>query len=241
MKKTTVCFLVLASSLLGLDSRLAKADYYYSNNHLDQGYLARARYLCESVLEDDASQPQALWRIARIYLAMAEGRLSKTEKLATYEIALDYAEQARKIAPTSPDAQYIYGVILGRTAQERGILNFITQIKAMKSSFETALKLDANHTGALHGLGIWYAEASAFYPAWKEEAEKYLNKAIASDPNRTMPYITLAKFYVSEKRYAEARELLKRCLAVENPTEPAEFANYSGPEARKMLAEIQGK
>lgn len=241
MRKIFVFELILIAVLPALDSRLAKADYYYANNHLDSGYLAKARDLCNEVLNENPSDAQALWRIARLYLAMAEGKSSKKEKISTYETALGYAEKAKNADPGCADAYHWYGVILGRTAQESGIINFLAQIMTIKSSFETAIEIDPNHTGALHALGIWYAEASNFYPAWTQEAIRYLGQAIASDPSYTLPYVTLARVYIREKEYSQARKLLESCLAVPNPTVPAEFENYDRPEAQKWLKIIEGK
>lgn len=241
MRKIVVFDLILISILPALDSRLAKADYYYANNHLDSGYLAKAGDLCDEVLGENPFDAQALWRMARLSLASAEGKSSKKEKLSTYETALGYAKKAREADSGCADAYHWYGVILGRTAQERGIINFLAQIMTIKESFETAVKIDPNHTGALHGLGIWYAEASNFYPQWTQEAVRYLGQAIASDPSYTLPYVTLARVYIREKDYSQARKLLESCLAVKNPTVPAEFANYDRPEAQKWLKMIEGK
>ncbi|NLI98766.1 tetratricopeptide repeat protein [bacterium] len=104
-----------------------------------------------------------------------------------------------------------------------------------------ALTINPNHSGVLHGLGIWYAEASNFYPVWSKDAHDYLNKALKSDQNNSMIYVTLARLYIREKRFAEARKLLQKCLGLNNPTVPAEYYNYSKPESQKLLKQIEGK
>jgi Tfp pilus assembly protein PilF len=76
---------------------------------------------------------------------------------------------------------------------------------------------------------------------WTQEAVRYLGQAIASDPSYTLPYVTLARVYIREKEYSQARKLLESCLAVQNPTVPAEFENYDRLEAQKWLRIIEGK
>lgn len=90
----------------------------------------------------------------------------------------------------------------------------------------------------MHGLGIWYVEASSFYPAWSKDAHDYLGKALRADPGNSMIYVTLARLYIRERKFTEARKLLETCLGLKNPTVPAEFYNYSKPESEKLPAEI---
>ncbi len=241
MKKPLTAVLIICSFVFALDTRLSKADYYYSNSHQDRSYLSKARGLCSEVISENPRSSEALWRMARIKLAEAEGKTSKSEKLTVYESALDYADSAKTADSRSADAHYIYAVILGRTAQTRGLVDFLVQINKIKEEFELALKIDPGHPGALHGLGIWYAEASAFYPAWSSQAHDYLDKALRADPGNSMVYVTLARLYIREKKFAEARKLLETCLALRNPTVPVEFYSYSKPESERLLAEIEGR
>jgi tetratricopeptide (TPR) repeat protein len=239
--KALLTIFFLATSLAALDSRLERADNLYNNCHTDKSFLDEALALCNQVLNENSRDSEALWRMARLHMALAEDKPSKSGKLKVLETALDYADRARNADKSSADTHYWYGAILGRTAQEKGFINFLSQINEMKESFEKALELNPNHTGALHAMGIWYAEGSAFYADWKDEAESYLSRALRSDPNNTATYITIAKYYIREKQFEDARKALNTCLAVTNPTVPSEHYNYAKPEARRLLAEIEDK
>ncbi|MBD3285642.1 hypothetical protein GF359_04210, partial [candidate division WOR-3 bacterium] len=229
----TIMLLVQSVSLAVLESRLQKADYYYDNCHTDDSFLDEALTLCNQVLAEDSQDSEALWRIARIHMVSAEDKSTKSAKLEVLVTALEYADRARIADGTSADAHYWYGAVLGRLAQEKGLVNFLTQIKQMKQNFEQALKLDPDHSGALHAMGIWYAEASAYYAEWKDEAESYLTKALRSDPRYSATYITIARFMIREDRFSEARTALNTCISITNPTIPSEHHNYALPEARR--------
>ncbi|MBN2379855.1 hypothetical protein JXM67_08660 [candidate division WOR-3 bacterium] len=233
--------IVLSSTLSALDSRLEKADYLYNNCYLDESFLDEALSLCNQILSEGAQDSEVLWRVARLIMAFAEDKPTRNAKLEALETALDYADKARIADPTSADAHYWYGAVLGRTAQEKGLVNFLAQIKEMRECFERAIELDPNHTGALHAMGIWYAEASAFYTDWKDEAESYLSRALRSDPLNTATYITIARYYIREEKFTEARTALKTCLAVTDPAVPCEHYNYAKPEAERLLEEIEDK
>lgn len=237
----SIFFLFFPCFIPGYEDVFSKIDYYYNYSHLDSSYLEKGVNLCSEILKEQPDDAQVLWRIARLKLALAEGRPTSEQKLKCYEEALSYADKAKRKDPGSADAHYVYAVILGRTAQTRGFVDFIVQIKNIKDEFELALKINPNHCGALHGLGIWFAEASNFYPAWSSQAHEYLGKALRADPNNSMVYITLARLCIREKKYTDARKFLSVCLELKTPTIPSEFYNYSKPQALILIEEIKGK
>lgn len=224
-----------------LDQRLKKADYYFLNYHIDPTYLSKARTLCQQVLAQDSTDLEALWRMTRVTLQLGSQEPDKSKQIQLYEEGKRYAEKTKALYPNSPDAHHWYGISLSRIIQAKGAITAISLGKTIKASFEKALELDPNHRRAMSGLGIWYFEAPAIAGGDIDKSIFYLNKAISLDPNYTLNYVYLAKAYIKKEAYSAARDALRRCLAVKNPTSPAEFHLRDEPETQRLLVEIEGK
>jgi tetratricopeptide (TPR) repeat protein len=88
-----------------------------------------------------------------------------------------------------------------------------------------ALKLDPKHSGALHIMGVWNYEVMSlsgiarfmaknllggkvFGEASWDNAIKYLEQAVAANPNRITHHLALAEVYADRKMKDKAREQL---------------------------------
>jgi tetratricopeptide (TPR) repeat protein len=224
-----------------LDQRLEKADYYFLNYHIDPTYLSKARTLCREVLAEDSSDLDAFWLLIRVTLKLGTQEQDKSKQIKLYEEGKGYAEKAKILYPDSPDAYHWYGVSLSLIIQAKGAITAISLGKTIKESFQKALELDPGHRRAMGGLGAWYLEAPAIAGGDIDKSIFYLSKALSLDPNYTLNYVYLARAYIKKKDYSAARDALRKCLAVKNPTLPAEFYLHDEPAAKKLLAEIEGK
>lgn len=240
MKKILIVTLVFAAVLSALDSRLEKADYYYNNRHKDSSYKMKVYNLCKEVIAENSSDAEALWRMARIYCTFGDDRTVKKDKIARYERARSYAEKAKAANSSSADAWFWYGVSIGRIGQTKGVLNSLSLAGPVKKAFLKALSLDSKHTGVMDGLGVWYREVPGVAGGDLAKSVTYLKKGLSIDPNYTLLYVDLGETYIKQKKYAEARAQLNKCLAITNPTHPADVAEDKA-DARKLLAEIEGK
>ncbi len=242
MKRVVLCGLLIVAAVWAADARLSKADNYYQNRHKDyKGYTDQIYNLCKEVLSENANDAGALWRMARLYCLYGDDKTSKQDKLSRYETARGYAEKAKAADVKIPETHFWHGVALGRIGQTKGVLNSLSMAPGIKADFEKALSLDPKFTPAMDGLAIWYLEVPGFAGGDINKSISYLKKGIGIDPNYTLLYVDLAKVYVKQKNYSAAREQLKRCLAVTNPYNPADFYLEDKPDAQKLLGEIEGK
>ena len=241
MERTLVFSLLIFSALWAADERLENADNYFINRHRDTTYLSRSAELCEEVLKENPSDVEALWRMARNYSAFGYYESETFAKLAFYEKCKFYAELAKAADRSSADAHFWYGVGLSRIIQVRGLLQALSQGGEVKKAFQKALELDPNHTKAMGALAIWYLEAPRLAGGNVDRSIHWFKKGLFIDPNYTLLYVYLAKAHVKKKDYESARTQLNKCLAVKNPSCPADFYTQDEPQARKILKEIEGK
>jgi len=241
MKRILLCAVLFVTALSALDERLKKADYYYDNRHKDSGYSIKALNLCKEVLSENSSDAHALWRMARLYCLFGDNKTSKSDKLARYETARGYAERAKAANSALAEGHFWYGVALGRIGQTKGVLNSLNLAGPVKKSFEKALSINPKFTPAMDGLAAWYFEVPGFAGGDLDKSISYLKKGLSIDPNYTLLYVDLAKVYIKQKKYSAARTQLQKCLAVSNPSHPADFYLEDKPDAQRLLKEIEGK
>jgi predicted Zn-dependent protease len=242
MKRVVLCGLLLAVAVWALDARLSKADNYYQNRHKDyKGYTDQIYNLCKALLSEDANDAEALWRMARLYCLYGDDKTSKQDKLSHYEAARGYAENAKAANAAIPETHFWYGVALGRIGQTKGILNSLSLAGPVKDAFQKALSINPGFTPAMDGLAVWYMEVPGFAGGDLGKSIEYLKKGLSLESNYTLLYVDLAKVYIKQKKYSDARVQLQKCLATANPKNPADFILEDKPDAQKLLAEIEGK
>ncbi len=242
MKKVILVSLIAVVALFAADARLKESDNYYKNRHKDyKGYTNKVYALCKEVLDENPNNPQALWRLSRLYSLYGDNKTAKSEKISRYETARDYAEKAKANGVTIAESYFWYGVALGRIAQTKGILKSIALAGPIKQAFEKACSLNSNFVPAYDGLGAWYTEAPGFAGGDLNKAAEYLKKGLSKDPNYSLLYVDLAKVYIKQKKFADARALLDKCIAISKPTNPADFYLEDKPKAKELLAEIKNK
>ena len=105
----------------------------------------------------------------------------------------------------------------------RDRVKYATEIRSIALE---ALRLDANHPGALHVLGVWNAEVmrlngverffaknllggKVFSQASWKDAVTHMEKAVAVDPDRLTHHLDLAKVYLDVKDKTKAIEQLQ--------------------------------
>ena len=72
-------------------------------------------------------------------------------------------------------------------------------------------------------------------------SEEYLKTGLEIDPDYTVIRLDLAKVYIKQKRWLEAREQLVELVETTDPTYPADFVLDDKPEALELLEQIKDK
>jgi tetratricopeptide (TPR) repeat protein len=128
-----------------------------------------------------------------------------------------------KYGPNSSYAHYALAKALGRVAQTKGTMDKIKYGTAVHDEAHAALRLDSLNAGALHVLGEWNAEVMrlngfARFTARKllggavmgeaswDNAQRYLERAVALEPNRITHRLDLAAVYADRGETAKARD-----------------------------------
>lgn len=209
-----------------------------SLRHINAEYLKQSEKILLDVIAQDPQNMRAYWMLARTCDYLGDKAPDATERVRYYESGARNARQAIQLDSNCVWAHYWYTVNLGSIGECKGILNALTMVPEMKEECNRMLRLDPSNALALEVAGMLYAELPAFIGGSIDRAQEYLNRAIACDSNYTASYIDLARILIKKKDSSAAIPLLRKTLAVKNPTDAGENFMYDRPAALKMLQEM---
>ena len=144
--------------------------------------------------------------------------------------ALDYAQRAAELDPTSAVNRLSVAILHGRLAAYGGARDKVEHARRVREHAEAALALDPQYAWAHHVLGRWHVEmaelgatARAFAavlfgglpPASREEGIRFLEHAVALEPEAVAHRVELAFAYARAGRTDEARAAWTRSLELE--------------------------
>jgi hypothetical protein len=112
------------------------------------------------------------------------------------------------VNPRGADGHYVLAAATGRAALAVGSRERINYGKIVRNEALASLAIAPNHAGALHVMGMWNAEVmrlpgvlrfiarkflggEVFSEASWELAERYLERAVAAEPNRIVHHLDL--------------------------------------------------
>lgn len=208
--------------------------------------------LYKKALMADAYNYNLLWRIADNYIKlgiMAEG----DDKAAFYEKAVDYASKAIAADPEKIDGHAKLAIAQGRLALFKGGKVKVELSKSVKAEAEKALKINPNNDEALHTLGAWHREISTLPgilkvfakiiygglpQASKDEAVKYLEKAVAVNPKIIEHHLELGRCYMKVSKWDLAKKEWSLCLTL-SPLEA--YDKDFQDEAKSLFQEYKKK
>jgi tetratricopeptide (TPR) repeat protein len=196
---------------------IALGDSIYAQFKPDQ---ALAHYT--AAIGPDSSNYEALWKAARSEVDQAEVErdAARRDRLSKASEAL--ARRAIKVRPDDAEAHFHLARALGRRALSVGVRDRVKFATEIRAEAVEALRLDPNHPGALHVMGVWNAEVMrlngvqrffaknvlggrVFGEASWERAVSYMEKSIAVDPDRIVHHLDLGKIYADLGDKAKAR------------------------------------
>jgi tetratricopeptide (TPR) repeat protein len=166
----------------------------------------------EAAVADDSSSYDALWKASRSLADLAEYEPDKEKRKDMYRRAEALARRAVAVKPSDAEAHFHLARALGRVALSHGPKDRVKYGKAVREEALEALRLDPNHPGALHVMGMWHAEvrrlpgiarffAKSFLggkilgSARWDEAVRLLSRAVEVDPQRLAHHLDLARIY----------------------------------------------
>ena len=183
----------------------------------------------EAALATEARSYDALVRASAVAIDAGEATSDGTRRTALFKSGEQYARRAVEVRPGEAEGHFALARALGRTAQTLGSRERVKYAGDVRTHAMEALKLDPKHPGALHVMGMWNAEimrlsgvtrfmaknflgGKVFDSANWNDAQRFLEQAVAEEPTRLVHRIDLAEVYADRKNVAKAREQIDYIL-----------------------------
>jgi tetratricopeptide (TPR) repeat protein len=207
----------------------------------------------EAALATDPQQYEALWKASRTAIDVGEATADAKERAALYKRGTEYARRAVAANPTDAEGHFHLARSLGRTALTLGSRDRVKYASEVRKHALQALEYNPQHAGALHVMGMWNAEVmrlsgvSRFFAknllggdvfgkaSWKE-AVRYMEQAVAVEPNRLVHRVDLAEIHKDMKNKAKARAEAEYVMKA-TASEPNDD-KYKA-QAERLLAELR--
>ena len=185
--------------------------------------------LYERAVKADPTQYAALWKASREAVDLGEFEPHVPTRTALYARAEGYAKRAVAANANDAEGHFQLSRAIGRTALAASARDRVKYAVSVRDAALRALALNTKHPGALHVLGVWNAEvmrlngvARAFAKAFMggqalssaswAEAIRYMEQAVAVEPNRLVHHLDLARVYRDAERRNDARAAYQAAL-----------------------------
>lgn len=179
----------------------------------------------EAAMAADPTSYEALWKASREAVDLGEFLPDEGQRKALYGKAEGYAKRAVSANSNDAEGHFVLARALGRAALTMGKRDRVKYAGQVRDEALAALALKPEHSGALHVMGVWNAEVmrlsglerffaknllggKVFDSANWNDAAKYMERAVAADPDRITHRLDLARVYVDIGNVAKAREQL---------------------------------
>ena len=165
------------------------------------------------------------WLIKAAHEAVDRGEFnpSENERKTLYKNAEQYARRAVAANPNDAEGHFQLARAIGRNALTMGTRDRIKYAGEVRQQALDALKANPKHAGADHVMGVWNAEVmrlnglsrmiaknflggKIFGEANWDNAIRYLEEAVALEPNRITHRLDLAAVYVDRDMKSKAIE-----------------------------------
>ena len=209
--------------------------------HEDPVRIDRARALLEA---EAARHPNAdaLIALSNAWFLSGDFRAaSNAERLAAYDQGARAAQQAIALAPNSERAHLLLAFNTGRAAQITGVMKAVGMLTTIRHESETVLRLNPSSADGLILAAGMAAELPTLMGGDRAKAETLFGRALQSDPHHTGGRLELARFYLAQRRWAEAARELQAVMDETAPTDPPRWALSDVPRARGMLNELRDR
>jgi tetratricopeptide (TPR) repeat protein len=177
----------------------------------------------QAAIAADSTTYEALWKASRTAVDVGELEPNVETRKQIYRNAEQYARRAVQANPADPEGHFQLARSLGRTALSLGKRDRVKYAGEVRAHALQALERNPKHPGALHVMGVWNAEimrlsglqrfaaktllgGKVFSEASWKEAVRYMEAAVAAEPERIVHRIDLAEIYEDVGDKAKARE-----------------------------------
>ncbi len=240
MRKLVLCLTLVTAIAAAADTEALtdQAAWLFFNRHLGANYLDSATNLLQGLRQENPDNERIAYLWSRLHITLGDKATTKSERMRLFTRAQTIAESLLKLNDCNADAHCWWAVARGRVGQTRGVMNSLFMVPELKRELNRALELDPNNRTAYDVYGVLYYELPGIAGGDLNKSEDYLKKGIDIAPSYTLLRLDLAKVYMREKRWDDAREQLDALLATEEPDPPADFYEDDQPDAQGLLKQL---
>ncbi len=205
----------------------------------------------EAALAVDPTNYDALTKAAYEAVALGEFDPNGEHRTALYRSAEQYARRAVAANPRDAEGHFQLAEALGRNALTMGVRDRVKLANEIRDEAMAALAIDPKHSGALHVMGVWNAEimrlnglsraiarhflgGKEFDAANWNDAQKFLEQAVAYDSTRIVHRLDLAAVYEDRGQRAKAIEQYEWIAGA--PVVDYNDPNYKSEAMRRLAA-----
>ena len=236
-----VALVLTTASAVRAQSPIEAARALVARYHEDVARLDRARDLLEAALAKDR-QVDAMAMLSYVQFLIGDVRAATPEdKLAAYDRGREIGRRAVELAPRSHDAHLWYAINTARWGETKGVLRSLFLLPTIREELTILLELDPRSVRAHILAGNVLLEVPGFAGGDRAKAEEHFKKALEFDPRFTNARVDLARVYIADARYADARRELQKVVAETKPTVVADWTVKDAPRARKLLESIKDR
>jgi len=235
-----VAVLVAAASAAWAQAPVEAARALVARYHEDPTALDRARDLLDAALAKER-KVETMAMLSYVQFLIGDLRSTAEDKLAAYDRGREIGQRAVELAPRSHDAHLWFAINTARWGETKGILRSLFLLPTIRQELETLLELDPRSVRAHILAGNVLLEVPGFAGGDRAKAEEHLKKALEIDPRFTNARVDLARVYIADARYVDARRELQQVISETRPSVIADWTMKDAPRARKLLESIKDR
>jgi len=222
-------FAVISATLFAFLSMGSLAEGQTPAEHVAMGDSIYAQFKPEEALTHylaaigpDSTNYEALWKAARSEIDLAEAEKDEGRRNRFSRDGETLARRATKVNSQDAEGHFALARALGRRALSVGVRDRVKFATDVRAEAMEALRINPNHPGALHVMGVWNAEVMrlngferffaknvlggrVFSEASWDKAVSFMERSVAADPDRIVHHLDLGKIYADIGDKAKAR------------------------------------
>jgi tetratricopeptide (TPR) repeat protein len=256
--RSTACTLALLSLLAAPLAAQSAADHVQMGRAVEDLDPRTGLKHFQEALALDSTDYEALWRASDALVDIGKqtpDSVASAGRDSMYAEAEALARRAVAADSNGAEGHFALAQAVGRASLTKSKKERVKRAREIRDEALRAIALDPGHDGAYHVLGRWNAEimrlsgltrffaktflgGAVFNEASWDNAQKYLEKAVALNPNYIYHHLDLAEVLIDREEWAPARAQLD--LVESLPITDAMDPTYKA-DGQALLARIADK